>query len=419
MSSMTQLFVAGLAGVFVTISAMYLWTFIGFWYQKPMLEPHGFNLMLSGAIVPDPSPLEGEALALLKAATTMKTEGKREKALKLFQQASALSPHNPDILLQYGEFLESHDIVKAEHLYNRALSFNPSDSRALTNRKRALPKVKQIDRDMLSIIDDKRRKLFSLPAGSLSMKRAVREAYYQHIYHSNAIEGNTMTLSMTRAIVETRMAVAGKSIIEHNEVIGLDEAMKYINSTLVRKSESISVHDILQIHKRVLGHAHPLEAGIYRVSQVYVGEHVPPPPSEVERQMSQFNEWLLSRDPEILHPIEFAAIAHYKLVYIHPFTDGNGRTARLLMNTILMRAGFPPVIIRFQDRHRYYEHLNQANHGDIRPFIRFVAACTERTIDAYLASTTIIPLGRTPRELTDAHVIDADEDDLSFHDPTS
>lgn len=364
-------------------------------------------------------PLQGEALAALKAATAMKMDGKRDKALKLFQQAVALSPHDSEILLQYGEFLETDDIVQAEHLYNRALSVNPMNSRALTNRQRTLPKVKQIDRDMLSIIDEKRRKLFSIPAGSLAMKRAIREAYYQHIYHSNAIEGNTMTLSMTRSIVETRMAISGKSILEHNEVIGLDEALKFINGTLVRKSESISVHDIIEIHSRVLGHAHPLEAGRYRRSQVYVGDHIPPPPSEVEKQMTQFNEWLLSRDPEILHPIEFAAIAHYKLVYIHPFTDGNGRTTRLLMNTILMRAGFPPVIIRFQDRHKYYEHLNQANHGDIRPFIRFVAACTERTIDAYIASTTIIPLDghKTPRELTDAHVIDDSDDDLSFHDP--
>jgi hypothetical protein len=89
------------------------------------------------------------------------------------------------------------------------------------------------------------------------------------------------------------------------------------------------------------------------------------------------------------------------------------------MNTILMRAGFPPVIIRVQDRHNYYDHLDQANHGDVRPFIRFVAACTERTIDAYLASTTIIPLGhKSLRELTDAHVT-GDSDDLIFHDPIS
>ena len=88
-----------------------------------------------------------------------------------------------------------------------------------------------------------------------------------------------------------------------------------------------------------------------------------------------------------MHPIEFAAIAHYRLVVIHPFYDGNGRTSRLLMNLILMQAGYPPVAIQIDDRLRYYETLELANNGDIRPFIRFIAECTERTLDEYLLAT--------------------------------
>lgn len=102
----------------------------------------------------------------------------------------------------------------------------------------------------------------------------------------------------------------------------------------------------------------------------------------------------------------YAALAHYKLVHIHPFTDGNGRTSRLLMNTILMRAGYPPVIIPKQQRyinkskyvkvnnfffycsHKYYDFLQLANDGDIRPFIRFIADCTEKTLDLYLWATS-------------------------------
>lgn len=349
-------------------------------------------------------PLEGEALQALNVALEMLKERKRDKALKLFKQATALSPHHPDILLHYGEFLEEDDVIHAEHLYARALAVSPGNSRALANRGRTLPKVRQLDQEMLDKIDSKRDELFRIPKGSLAMKRAVTEAYYQHIYHSNAIEGNTMTLSMTRAIVETRMAVPGKSILEHNEVLGLDEAMKFVNGSLLQKQERVTVDDILEIHRRVLGHAHPLEAGRYRKTQVYVSDHVPPSPEEVEKHMEEFNSWLLSREPEILHPIEFAALAHYKLVFIHPFTDGNGRTARLLMNSVLMRAGFPPVIIRFQDRYEYYEHLNHANHGDVRPFIRFVARCTQRTIEEYLSATTIYPVGHLKHpELTDSH----------------
>ncbi|KAH8345375.1 hypothetical protein KR084_008274, partial [Drosophila pseudotakahashii] len=87
----------------------------------------------------------------------------------------------------------------------------------------------------------------------------------------------------------------------------------------------------------------------------------------------------------------YAALAHYKLVHIHPFIDGNGRTSRLLMNTLLMRAGYPPVIIPKQQRSKYYHFLKLANEGDIRPFVRFIADCTEKTLDLYLWATSDLP----------------------------
>ncbi|KAL9978573.1 hypothetical protein ACROYT_G016106 [Oculina patagonica] len=415
MPPVAHLLLASLTGVAVALIATYIPSIWRPWFGRPSLESYapGFNLVLAPqtALV-EKIPLFGEALHALKLALEMKSEGKRDKALKLFKQAEALAPHHPEILLHYGEFVEEDDVIHAEHLYARAHAVSPGNSRAFANRGRTLPRVRQLDLEMLDKIDNKRDELFRVPKGSLAMKRAITEAYYKHIYHSNAIEGNTMTLSMTRAVVETRMAVPGKSILEHNEVLGLDEALKYINGTLLQKQEKLSVDDILEIHRRVLGHAHPLEAGRFRNTQVFVGDHVPPGPMEVEKHMNEFNEWLLSREPEILHPIEFAALAHYKLVFIHPFTDGNGRTGRLVMNSILMRAGFPPVIIRYQDRHDYYEYLNLANHGDVRPFIRFVARCTDRTIDEYLSATTIYPVGHSkPRELTDEHEINDDDDD--------
>ena len=119
--------------------------------------------------------------------------------------------------------------------------------------------------------------------------------------------------------------------------------------------------------------------------QVYVSDHQPPPPSLLSVLMTKFVSWLNSAHS--LHPVRHAALAHYKLVsvsphtnyistqlfsrFIHPFLDGNGRTSRLLMNLVLMRAGFPPVIVRRSDRETYYNHLKAANEGDVRPFIRF------------------------------------------------
>lgn len=82
--------------------------------------------------------------------------------------------------------------------------------------------------------------------------------------------------------------------------------------------------------------------------QVYVGKHIPPHPDEVPFYMEEFNDWLNSEKARDMHSVEFAAVAHYKLVYIHPFIDGNGRTSRLLMNMILMKNGFPPVSIQVE-----------------------------------------------------------------------
>ena len=120
---------------------------------------------------------------------------------------------------------------------------------------------------------------------------------------------------------------------------------------------------------------------------MYVGDFTPPPASELPEQMDALIEWLNSPSSLALHPVEFAALAHYRLVTIHPFYDGNGRTSRLLMNLILMQAGFPPVSIEVSDRLAYYETLQQGNDGDIRPFIRFIARCAERTLDEYLSVT--------------------------------
>ena len=132
--------------------------------------------------------------------------------------------------------------------------------------------------------------------------------------------------------------------------------------------------------------------------------------------MRRFLDWLNDPENMLLHPVRFAALAHYKLVYIHPFTDGNGRTSRLLMNWILMQNGFPPVIIRKQDRLSYYQHLVTANDGDIRPFVRFIAKCTARTLEAYIWCTknnSLAPFGDesetiiSPKEAMDH---------LSYHD---
>ena len=325
-------------------------------------------------------------MAALKQAMDVASHGKHEKAEKLFQHALNLDPTNADILNKYGEFLEKRqkDILFAEQMYCKALINSPKHSQALQNRKRTLPIVEEIDQNSFNRIEKKREMFFQIPEMHPGLRRMKKEAYFKHLYHTTAIEGNTFTLTETRVLVETRLAVNGKSIIEHNEILGVDSALSYINSTLLNRIGSITVDDILDIHKRVLGFVDPLEAGQFRNTQVYVGDYIPPPASEVKQLMKEFVTWLNTEEALNLNPIELAALAHYRLVFIHPFYDGNGRTARLLMNLILMQAGYPPVTIKVEEKHEYYQYLDTGNNGDIRPFIRFIARCTERTLDEYL-----------------------------------
>ena len=177
-----------------------------------------------------------EAEINLRAALELKRAGKYEKALKVFQHSLALSPNHPTILTEYGIFIElrDNDIIQADSFYFRALTYDPNYQRALTERQRTAGVVQNIDEERLKRLDEKRDVLGQVDSNSAAMQRATKEAYILHIYHSVGIEGNSMTLSETRSVLETRMAVSGRSVDEHNEVLGLDAAMKFVNASLVK-----------------------------------------------------------------------------------------------------------------------------------------------------------------------------------------
>lgn len=161
-----------------------------------------------------------------------------------------------------------------------------------------------------------------------------------------------------------------------------------LTSNFIREISNMdfaTIPNLLQIHRKVLELVEPNVSGVFRKEQVYVGVHVPPPADQVEDLTVDLIEWLKSPEAQSLHPVKCAAIAHYKFAYIHPFVDGNGRTARLLMNLILMSAGYPSVIMRKQDKDYYFETLQMATEGDIRPLVRFVAHCMECILDVYLS----------------------------------
>jgi len=202
-------------------------------------------------------------------------------------------------------------------------------------------------------------------------------------YHSNAIEGNTLTLKETKVALEG-ITVGGKTLREHLEAINHREAILFVEE-LVQKPEVLSEWQIKNIHQLILKHIDDENAGHYRTVNVTIAgaQHVPPNFIQIPQQMEDFIRQYYT-DMIKYHPVELAARVHGDFVKIHPFTDGNGRTARLLMNLELMKSGFPAVVLAVEHRLAYYEMLDKAHvEGDYVPFISLISDIVEQSFAPY------------------------------------
>ncbi len=209
-------------------------------------------------------------------------------------------------------------------------------------------------------------------------------------YTSNALEGNTLTRKETAAVVEKGLTVGGKSLKEHLEATNHAKAIDKIYSLVVKHHEKITENDILDIHNTILRGIDDENAGHYRSVSVRISgsEVILPNPAKVPDLMEEFVAWLGGAGGE-LHPTELAAEAHYRLVTIHPFVDGNGRTARLLMNLILMQHGYPPALIRMRDRIKYISGLEKAQLGGPKDdYSKIIFDAIDRSLDIYLKAMT-------------------------------
>jgi Fic family protein len=190
-------------------------------------------------------------------------------------------------------------------------------------------------------------------------------------YSSNALEGNALTLSETKAVLEEGVTIGGRPIRDHLEAIGHSKAFDDMYSLI--DSDRISENDILMLHKLFYMAIEPEKAGVYRNCPVQItgSEYPVPEHKEIAKLMQKFVTEMYTVKSK-LHPVEYAARIHKELVFIHPFIDGNGRVARLLMNLTLLRRGYPVLIIPKILRQEYIRRLEQA-HKDDRPLIGFVA----------------------------------------------
>ncbi|ADL50874.1 Fic family protein [Clostridium cellulovorans] len=243
---------------------------------------------------------------------------------------------------------------------------------------------------MLKKIDDKK----SILDSKRPLKKEVIDNLKKYFdveltYNSNAIEGNTLTITETKVILEDGITIGkGKTLREHLEVINHKEAIDYIED-IVKQNIDISERTIKDLHYIILKTIDSKSAGQYRNANVLISgsNHRPVEHFLVPEKMNELVQWYNDNKGK-LHPIELAAEFHFRYVYIHPFIDGNGRSARLLMNLILMRSGYPISVINNEDRDEYMKALEIASTtGDKKDFINIVAKAVDKSLDTYLYIT--------------------------------
>ena len=225
-------------------------------------------------------------------------------------------------------------------------------------------------------------------------------------YNSNAIEGNTLTLAETQMVLEYGVTVEGHPLREYLETTNHAEAFDFLDKLV---STQISLGTVLRIHDLVMDKIIK-DAGQLRTVQVYIrgSQHTPPPARDVPLYMMQWVHWLNSDDAFRSDPITRTAIAHHGFEALHPFTDGNGRVGRLLMNLQLIQDGYLPALILREWRTRYIIALQSAHRGDYTDLINLVGLAVEHSLDLYLeaceANTThLIPL----KELAQLYGLDS------------
>lgn len=204
-------------------------------------------------------------------------------------------------------------------------------------------------------------------------------------YTSNAIEGNTLTRQETALIVEEGITVGGKSLQEHLEAVNHAKAYDYIKTLTDKTRQELTFTNVLEIHRIILQKIDDVNAGRLRTVAVRLrgSETILPNAVKVPDLIKDFISWLQNENFD--NPIKIAADAHFKLVSIHPFVDGNGRTARLLMNLLLMQNRFSPVIIRKEDRGAYIKSLEIGQtKNDLTSYYSLIYEAVDRSLDIYL-----------------------------------
>lgn len=239
--------------------------------------------------------------------------------------------------------------------------------------------------NILAVLEEKKKQLDEYKPFSVDLVTNLHEWFKIELtYTSNAIEGNTLSRAETAMVVEKGLTVEGKTLQEHLEAVNHAKAFEWIMARTNTSKNDITESVILNLHQLILQKIDDTNAGRYRTVPVRIaGSNVLMPNAlKVPKLMEEFILWLQNSDA---HPLTLAIDAHFKFVSIHPFVDGNGRTARLLMNLLLLQAGYPPAIIRKEDRKQYINSIEKAQlGGSLSDYYVLMYEAVNRSLDIYL-----------------------------------
>lgn len=237
--------------------------------------------------------------------------------------------------------------------------------------------------ETLKEIDKLQEEINAFRPLSASTVKQLKEYYRVGLtYTSNALEGNSLTETETKIILEDGITIGGKPIKDYYEALGHSEAYDYIYK--LAKDKSFTEDDIRKLHKFFYHRIDETRAGKYRKEKVFISgsQYALPSPDKVPDLMKEFITKIKDVEKKC-HPVEYLATAHKDLVFVHPFVDGNGRVARLLMNLILLQKDYVIAIIPPILRREYIQALEKA-HTDDKPFIEFIARTVRETQKDYL-----------------------------------
>jgi len=241
-----------------------------------------------------------------------------------------------------------------------------------------------IDELLLKRVEEKKKRLDKLrPLPKDAIKKLLEDIRLRHTYHSDAIEGNTLTLQETKLVLEEGITIGGKPLKDHVEAKNNAEAFDLMVK-LVHAKKPISQEIIQEIHE-IVTKGLLKDSGKYRTENVRITGSKTTPPS-YSKIVKLMEEYVCNIKQLKLNSIKKAAFIQHELVRIHPFLDGNGRVARLITNLYLMQIGHPPIVLKKEERRKYYQVLQKADGGDLSPLATFIAKAVHEALMYYLSS---------------------------------